>query len=65
MEVSEQEHLQINRLKLSHFLQQNTNPKPDLPSATPIRQLLREYLNDDDFTILREGNQVFKDDSYE
>ena len=51
--------------KINHFLESTGNEKPSLPSEFSVFELLREYLNDDDFTIYLENEMVFKVQHYE
>jgi hypothetical protein len=46
-------------------LNTNNNEKPSLPSSISIFQLLREYLNDDDFAIFNKDEHVFRKERYE
>ena len=48
-----------NIRKLQYFIERTDHAKPKLPSAISITQLAREYLNDDDFTILIDEENVF------
>lgn len=59
MDNGESAKIDANLRRVCFFIERTDNAKPVLPSNIPLTHHLREYLNDDDFSIEIDGVSVF------